>query len=193
MDELIRTFIAVQFPDNIRDAILKLQDRLKAGVKGVKWVAPENIHLTLRFLGDLCPDDIFHVSEAVSASVKDMPVFGVSAKGIGAFPSLSRPRVLWIGLGGDVKSLRELALRISENLEVMGIEKEKRDFTGHLTIGRVKEKVNPAQLVKFIKDVRDIETEFFHVDRVSIFKSQLTPSGSIYSRIYDAFLTPITI
>ena len=97
MDDNIRAFIAIELPDTIRTAILDVQKQLKPGLKGIRWVPPKNIHLTLRFLGDIGSSGITAVKEAVLKAAGEASPFKLSAKGIGAFPGMNRPRVVWIG------------------------------------------------------------------------------------------------
>ena len=188
MKDKIRSFIAVELPEHIRSTIFDVQKGLKPGIKGMKWVKPENIHLTLRFLGDIGRREIDGAKDAIGEAAREVSPFFLSAKGMGAFPGLSRPRVMWIGLGGEVEKLRELSRIINIKLDINGIEREQRKFKGHLTIGRVKGRINPAQLIESIKKMKDFESEAFSVDRIILFKSELKPEGPTYTELYAADL-----
>lgn len=189
MEDKSRSFIAIELPDHIRHAVLNIQNRLKSGVKGIKWVVPDNIHLTIRFLGDLDKKEIEAVKEVLAGVAGSMPPFSLSAKGIGAFPGLTRPRIIWIGLTGDLARLLELHLKVEDRLEAMGMEKEERRFKGHLTIGRVKGKIDALRFIESAKALTDFETEPFSVNQIILFKSELKPAGPIYTRIHSELLS----
>jgi len=184
MSDSIRTFIAIELPDHIIASIIKVQQYLKSKTSNIKWVIPENIHLTLRFLGDIKPDDVQPVGQALSKAVKDVSPFSISAEGIGAFPGLNRPRVIWIGVGGRTDSLMALDQNLGDYLETIGFPREKRKFTGHLTIGRIRGKINPIQLIDAIKGCGGFKTELFSVNQVILFKSDLKPAGAVYKKLY---------
>ena len=189
MAEKTRAFIAIELPDQIRHAILNVQNRLKRELKGIKWIAPGNIHLTLRFLGDLDKSEIDTVIKALdNAAFKGTP-FSFSAKGVGAFPGFSRPRVLWVGLAGEVSRLSEFYVVLEDQLERFGLEKEERKFKGHLTIGRVKGRLDSRRFIESIKPFMDFETEPFSVSQIILFKSELRPEGPVYTRLHKARLS----
>ena len=188
MEEKTRSFIAVELPDHIRQAILNIQNRLKSNIKGIKWVLPDKIHLTLRFLGDLDKSEIEAVKEAIDTAAGTGSPFLLSARGIGAFPGLTRPRIIWIGLGGGLVSLSELYLNLENQLEAAGVIREERKFKAHLTIGRVKGKVDTVRLVESIKSFKDFEIGTFSVNQIILFKSDLKPAGPVYTQLHGALL-----
>ena len=188
MEERTRAFIAIELPHHIRTAILNVQNRLKPGLKGIRWVYPGNIHLTLRFLGDITNSEITAVKAVLSETAREFSPFLLSAKSIGTFPGLNRPRVMWIGLGGEIIPLKDLVLGLENNLEAIGIERDARSFSGHLTIGRVKGKIDPVRILESIKELRDFESEMFSVHQINLYKSDLKPEGPIYTKLFSAEL-----
>ena len=104
------------------------------------------------------------------------------------FPGMNRPRVVWIGLGGETASLQVSYQYIENHLAAIGIEKESRNFKGHLTIGRVKGRIDPVQFIESVKKLKDFETDMFSVHQIILFKSDLRPEGPIYSKLFSAEL-----
>ena len=188
MPKSIRTFIAIELPEHIIGSISKVQKHLQSNLNNIKWVAPKNIHLTLRFLGDVSPHDLVSVGRVLSNAVKNVSPFSLFAKGIGAFPNLSRPRVIWIGIAGHMENLKRLYGNIGEQLESVGIENEKRKFAGHLTVGRVKGKIDPILLINAVEELKRFETQLFTVNHVILFESELNPKGAVYTKLFSAEL-----
>ena len=182
---MVRAFIAVDPPQEARDALARAIDRLQmGGVSGVRWVKPEAIHLTLKFLGEVDPALFDKVSGAMERAAQGMLPFTLALSEIGAFPSHVNPRVIWVGLTGGLESLRELHRRIDQEMYSTGdFPREDRPFTPHLTLGRMRERV-PAeerrQAGKAIAGV-DLETDVsWQVGEVNLIQSTLTSSGAVY-------------
>jgi 2'-5' RNA ligase len=186
MNDTIRAFIAIELPDHINSAIRNVQKNLKSRKLDIRWVSPGNIHLTLKFLGNIHNEDVQDISSAISAAVKGINPFAVSIKGLGAFPSLSRPRVVWVGVGDQTESLARLYDNIEDQLEAFGIAREERRFTAHLTIGRIKGKINVVKLIDAIREEKDFAEESFSIRDVTLFKSDLKPEGAFYTSLYKA-------
>ncbi len=189
MSGKLRTFIAIDLPEHIRSTVAGVQEHLKTDVPGVNWVHPENIHLTLKFLGDVHQDDLGRIREAMAAAISDIRPFFLGPAGIGAFPGLNRPRVIWVGIHGQTDVLKTLHRRVEDDLAASGFEKEERNFAGHLTIGRVKGKINPVCLIDSIGAIKDFKTEMFTVDRIILYKSDLKPKGAVYTALFQQALT----
>ena len=148
--ETIRSFIAIDLPDEIRTELGELQKSLKAGPQNyVKWVSPDSIHLTLKFLGDIAPDKIEAITGAIRESVENIPPFVLQIKGLGVFPNLKRIQIIWVGLTGNLESLQRIQKNIEENLAIIDYPEETREFTPHLTLGRVRFQPPPNELQKF--------------------------------------------
>ena len=183
MAETIRAFIACEFPKTIKSAIGNVQENLKSYRLKVRWVRPENIHLTLKFLGNIESAIVRRIAGAISESVKGYDPISISAKGIGVFPSLKRPRVLWAGLAGETDALRQLHRNLEDNMDRTGFPKENRHFKGHLTLGRFRGRADPKQLIDAIKALEGFQSEPFVIDHLVLFQSELFPAGPLYSEV----------
>ncbi len=183
MPDTIRTFIAFKLPKNIISSISEIQNRFKSYAFKARWVNPANIHLTLKFLGDINYTDIEKVSEAIINAVNGHAPISLAVKGTGVFPGIKRPRVIWVGLTGEIEKLVGIQNDIEENLEELGFPREKRPFRGHLTLGRIKGKINPKKLLDAIKKFEKFESELFTADKIFLFKSDLKSTGSVYTEL----------
>jgi 2'-5' RNA ligase len=183
MTEKIRTFIAINIPDHVREAIGEFQKKLKENRADVKWVRPESIHITLKFLGDVESDRIDELVGAIQDASKDNVPFTVSVSGVGTFPNDRRPRVLWVGVKNGAETLSDLAGNIDHALSTMGFEEEKRKYSAHLTLGRVR---SPNYIEKTVKDMRsmEFESEPFTVGSIEVMKSQLFKTGAVYTALH---------
>jgi len=176
----MRTFIAIELPDRIKKEIEQLQAPLKKTNTFVSWVKPENIHITLKFLGEVPENKINAVFSATGQALEGAKKFTMSLKGLGAFPDVRRPRVIWIGSGSGEKELSYLAGRVEEEMERIGFPKEQRKFSAHFTLGRVKSPKNIEKLMELVKS-SDFTTDDIEVKEVVVMKSQLHPAGAIYT------------
>ena len=194
MAEQIRTFIAVELSDAVRRALGDLQLQLKGerASRFVRWVAPENIHLTLKFLGAVDADKMSVLQAAVAEACAGIPPFALTLAGIGAFPNTRRPNVVWVGVRGEIEMAIRLAERIDEACVALGFPRETRPFSPHLTLGRVKRDVRPndQQFVgEMVASAQVGEVGEIHVEHVSVMKSDLRPTGSVYTQLYMAELS----
>jgi RNA 2',3'-cyclic 3'-phosphodiesterase len=188
MPDTIRTFIAVEIPDNITSAIRELQQGLKDYGVDIRWIRPENIHLTLKFLGDVRAADIDNIYEAISRTVDGIAAIPLKAKGIGVFPGIKRPRVLWVGLTGQLESLMKLQKMLDSNLKGIGFPQEKRSFKGHLTIGRINTIMPGKKFGDALMAFRNFESEAFIAHKIILFKSELKPQGAVYTLLESTTL-----
>jgi 2'-5' RNA ligase len=186
MSKTIRTFIAIEIPGDIISKLGDLQLGLKKYGFKIRWVQSENIHLTLKFLGDVEETNFDEIAEALSKTADGYTEMSLKAKGIGVFPSIKRPRVLWVGLTGQLESLVKLQNTLDKNLKTLGFPEEKRPFKGHLTIGRIKGKINTKKFGDALLTFRGFETETFAVGRIILYKSELKPAGAVYTKLADA-------
>lgn len=190
--EQVRSFIAIELPDEVRQELSQLQAKLKHGKQpSVKWVDPYGIHLTLKFLGNVPVDRIGDITGAMEEAAQGISPFRLQVKDLGVFPNLRRVQVVWVGIIGEVDRLCQLQQRIDSNLSTLGFAPETRRFTPHLTLARVRERASPDERQRFgqlIADTR-FEADFvFEVDAVSLMRSQLTREGAIYSQINSVAL-----
>jgi 2'-5' RNA ligase len=189
MSHTIRTFIAIELPEKIIYTIGKVQEEIKSYGFKIRWVRPENIHLTLKFLGDIKEADTENVARAVCESVTGYPPISLMVKGIGVFPGIIRPRVIWLGVSNQIDVLTTLQKTLDEKLKAMGFPKEKRPFKGHLTLGRINSKIDPKKLHDVLKEFTQFESEPFFADRIILYQSDLKPKGPVYTKLIETYLT----
>lgn len=185
----IRAFIALRLPENILSSINKIQEDLKQYRLPVRWVRPENIHLTLKFFGNISESDTEIIGIAMSDCAGCCSPLTLSAKGIGVFPSVARPRVIWAGFSGQISLLLSFQDALEKRLEKSGFKKEERPFKGHLTIGRFKDRVNNERLIEAIRKHKDFNTDVFNAEEIILFKSDLLPAGPVYTELLKVPLT----
>ena len=178
---MIRAFIAIDIDPQVRENITRAIDQLRSRVLEVRWIAPANFHLTLKFLGDIEQTQIEAIGAALEERLRPFPRFTINAKGLGVFPDLRRPRIMWIGLAGN--ELTTLAAQVELALLPLGFAPEKRNFTPHLTIGRWRQTDRPSKtLGQELESLKDYQFGASNVDEVILFQSVLKPEGAIYTR-----------
>ncbi len=188
MSQTIRSFIAFELPAGVISLLDYVQQELKSLRLKARWVRPRNIHLTLKFLGNIKPADIEDIGVAMADAVRDCAPFTLTVGGIGFFPGIKRPRVIWVGLGGAKPTLLNLQRNLEDRLATVGFPKEKRSFKAHLTLGRIRQAVNPNTVGQAMQDYSDLGNLQFTADRIILFKSDLKPSGAVYSQLKQADL-----
>ena len=185
--EQVRSFIAIELPSGIKAELAFLEERLKKGqYPFVKWIDPESIHLTLKFLGNMAPTTVPQIIEALTGVAQGISPFSLQLGGMGAFPNFKRPRVVWVGIGGEVEKLALLQGAVDSALFPLNFPPESRAFSAHLTLGRLRERVPPGQIQGFGQWASSVGCETstsFKVEALSLMKSQLTSSGAIYSQL----------
>ena len=181
---MIRSFIAIDFPEETRKVLENVQEELKQYGAGVRWVKPRSIHLTLKFLGNIQAAQVEDIALAVAQEIRDHPPITLRPAGLGAFPSLRKPRVIWIGLEGEVQRLNEIQARVENALEPLGFVREKRGFRPHLTIGRVKDRRKLQSLVDAMATLDVPPFNSFDADEIILYKSDLRPTGAIYTKLH---------
>ena len=179
----MRLFVAVELPEEIKTEIGKTVTELKKLEAGVKWVEEKNIHLTLKFLGEVKDNDIERLKSLVKDVLADTKLFEMSLEGFGAFPEGKTPRVIWVGVEKGKEELKKTADSLEEILSKSGFRKEEREFLSHITIGRVKEKRNIGELKKAIEEKKHAKFGKSLVGHITIMKSKLSPKGPIYEAI----------
>lgn len=185
-EKKIRAFIALKPPEEWIAAFDDLQKALAKRLpsRAFRWVAPAQIHVTLRFFGGILPEDARQVTSILRGICAGFPPFTLSASGLGCFPSPARPRVLWAGLGGDLSSIEKLHSAIREATLAIGEKPEDRKFSAHLTLARVKEpsRVEVHELKRCVDEPFTIEQPW-SVREVLLMQSHLSPAGSRYEVI----------
>ena len=182
---MIRAFIAIDVPEAVRTAIGEAQARLKRGHYGVKisWSKVDNLHLTLQFLGYVEEPAVAKISEALQQVAGQFASFGMAVRGAGAFPSGNRPRVLWVGCEDAEGKLRSLAKAVQAAMQPLGFAPEHREFSAHLTLGRIKIQRPDAALTRALDSLKDSDFGAMRVEAIHLFESQLHPDGSIYTKL----------
>jgi len=190
--EQVRCFIAVELPDEVKTGLDQLQAQLKSGNQPwVKWVDPYSIHLTLKFLGNVAVDRIDPITAAMEEATQGVSPLHLEVKDLGVFPNLRRVQVVWVGVSGEVDKLARLQQRLESNLAGLGFTPERRRFTPHLTLARLRDRASPDEregLGKLIASTKFEAAYTFPVDAISLMRSQLTREGAIYSKISSAEL-----
>jgi len=186
---VIRAFIAVSLDSKVIDKIAGASSQLKPQIAGVRWVAPVNFHLTLKFLGDIDEALIEPIGAALREHLRLFPRFTINAKGLGVFPGPKRPRVLWVGLTGD--DLILLASRVDSALQPLGFAQESRTFTPHLTIGRWRQSDQaPKSLGRELESWKVHDFGRSNVESVRLMQSVLKPEGATYHDLMTVPLSP---
>lgn len=188
--EQIRAFIAIELPDEVKANLAQIQTGL-GHAPYVKWANPQGIHLTLKFLGNIPVGKVAEITGAMAEAAKSVAPFWLEVIDLGAFPNLAAPRVVWVGLSGDIEHLIELQRGIEHSLISLGFLPENRAFSPHLTLGRVRDGV-PLQekcvLGEKLSSIKIVEKSSIYVDGISLMRSKLTNKGAIYTRLSFATL-----
>ena len=179
-DDAVRTFVCIEVPPSIKGRIEELQRASRRSDVPISWVKPSNIHLTIKFLGDVAASRIQRVKQAVERACQFISAFDITVDGTGCFPSAKSPRVLWVGLAPLPDELRRLHSNIEAELEGAGFAREAKRFAPHLTIGRVRDPFKAKQTVENLL-AAGFAAETFRASEVIVMRSELHPSGSIYT------------
>ena len=180
----IRSFLAFELPPEIREQIRTVSTELQKTRMPVRWVKVDNIHLTIIFLGSVNEDAIDDIKEKVHIVVNKFSIFKTRLSGVGVFPNWRRPRVIWIGLNGEIEKLSRFRDDLQKELKALGLKEEKRPFSPHLTIGRFKGRLNQDDELKWILDrYYDISSDLHHLNELILFKSDLKPDGPVYTKM----------
>ena len=177
-----RTFIAVDAVDAVQTAALTAIDRLRSAAENVKWVEPDNLHWTMQFLGDLTDQEMAEVCLRTTRAAARHEAFELSAHGVGAFPSIQRPRTLWLGAGQGRDQLIELHTSIDEALATLGFRRDSRAFTPHVTLGRVGQGGHAGPVVaERLEKLANFDGGVMEVAEVIVYASELSREGPTYT------------
>ncbi len=192
MPDTLRLFVAVELPEAAKRHVEMVLRRLQGlDIPGVRWVRPEGVHLTLKFLGSVPVEDVALITQAMAQAASGTPFLTLWLEGAGVFPNARSPRVVWLGVQGNLQPLALLQGRLEEALEVQGYARERRAFSPHLTLGRVRGRLPPLELER-LKDafgeVSSVDTVKLPVTALSLMESQLRKEGALYQRVAKAEL-----
>jgi len=186
----MRTFIAIELSREIKETLSGIQDELKKAGADVKWVKTDNIHLTLKFLGEVREEKIPKIAQSLKESTNLTAPFDIQLDTAGVFPDLKFPRVVWIGIEEGKEKLIGLANQIEDMLVSLKFPKEKRGFSAHITIGRVRSAKNKDALIQKLKQVKPLKLTQ-QIKSIALFKSTLTPEGPAYEKLAESSFTKI--
>jgi 2'-5' RNA ligase len=184
MVDMIRSFIAIDLPDETRKALSAVQEQLRRSRAEVRWVRPTGIHLTLKFLGNIHPAQVDDIGAAAAQVIRDESPITLWAAGLGGFPNNRKPRVIWVGLRGEVDRLAHIQAGLEKALEPLGFAREGRPFHPHLTLGRVKDRHRLQPLIEAMSTLELPEFNSFDADEIILYKSDLRPTGAIYTKLH---------
>lgn len=173
--------MAIEIPPPARKVIAAVQRRFEPLDLKASWVRPENVHLTLKFLGNIHPDRVPEIGRVLSEAAGEIQPFPLALSGVGLFPKKGNPRVLWVGVRDPGRCLDRLHRRVESGLQSLGFELENRPFSPHLTVARIKSPKNARELRGQVEAGPELPHAEFEVGRMALFQSELTPAGSRYS------------
>ncbi len=183
----MRAFIAIDIPEEVKAALSALQKSLASNLKdGVRWVDPYSTHLTVKFLGEIDRSLTANLEKGIQLALGSAEEIEVETSGLGVFPNARSPRVLWVGLKGNIQQLNMIQRRVDEELKGLGFPVEKRPFSPHLTLGRVNDRVSREVVARIGQTVADTPAPEvkFTVHTLSLMESKLTPKGAQYTKVF---------
>ncbi len=185
----VRLFIAVEITDETRKKLTEFQNNLKKACAGVKWVLPENIHITLKFIGYLDEEKIGNVVNIIKDSVIHIKPFNLNYTGAGVFPTPKNPRVIFAGIVDKDAILKKIHEHLNNQLMALGVERESRKYQVHLTVGRVKTRKNTEKLMEALNSYNEFKFSSEVVNQVILMKSDLSPNGAVYTKLHTINLS----
>lgn len=186
---VLRAFVAVELPAELLKSLAAVQTEMRRGGVRARWTRPENLHLTLKFIGDLPADRVADVANALRSAAAGHPPFRLTAAGLGVFPGGRRPRVLWAGLSGALAALEGLQRELDDRLAACGLEREARGFHGHLTLGRFGPGAPGGADAEVMSAHAAQRFGSFDVRELVLFQSDLMPGGPVYTALARARLS----
>ena len=177
---MIRAFLAIDLPASLRSVLSWAQEELKQSGADVKWVPPGNIHITLKFFGNITEAQVEDIAQAAQSVTAAQAPFALMITDAGAFPSPKNPRVVWLGVGGDLAVVRDFHRRLEAAFASLGFAPEDRPFSPHLTLGRVKSQTGRPELTRRLVTLPSPDCDPFRVSEVILFRSNLSPQGATY-------------
>lgn len=187
----MRAFIAIELPQGIKDYLAGVQTKLKTAHADLKWVNPQNIHLTLKFLGEIDEKQLTQITQILEDTLRDKSQFYLRLASLGAFPNIKSCRVIWVGIDKGDSETKQIAKDLEGEIEKIGIAKEERPFSSHITIGRMRSSLNRQKLTQVLENLTGDSGGFpaeFPVTKITLYKSTLTPQGPIYEILKETHL-----
>jgi len=186
----LRCFVAVDVDEHVRGQIAELSGKLRTpGIKA-SWVRPENLHLTLRFLGDITDEQRVAFAARLRSGLQHAEALTLQVSGVGAFPNVRRPSVVWAGLREAAGSLEPIVNAAEDAAQAIGLKKETRPFKAHITLARVRQTKDLQPLSGKLMHHAEFRGDEFAVPHVSLLMSELTPQGAVYTTLEEYPLCP---
>lgn len=180
---LWRLFFAIELNQEIQAGVRRIQQDLRQQTTGVRWVRPDGIHFTLRFLGEVAPERIEDIWDRAASDIQTIPPFTVGVRGCGGFPTAKKPRVIWIGVQDPSGSLKAMQARIETGVVELGFPREERGYNPHLTLGRLHPDKGQVRVAQAIEANRAADLGQMEVCEVCLFRSLLKPTGAEYIKL----------
>jgi 2'-5' RNA ligase len=179
----MRAFIAIEIPEGVKEGLARAQDRLKSAGVDASWSRSEGIHLTLKFLGEVSEELVPEIMQALALELGGTERFRLVPDGVGTFPNPASARVVWVGITGDVARLVALQDAVEKAMVGMGMERDDRSYTPHLTLGRIRRIRKPDVWLKGLEAIKNFRLPGFDVTAISLISSELRPSGAAYREL----------
>ena len=181
----MRAFIGISLPENVRAALTQLQQELATSRADVKWVEPEQLHVTLKFLDEISEQQRQQVETFLTRIAQQTPAFTMGLQAIGAFPSVSDPRIIWVGVSEGKSSVVRLAEAIEQDARTLGLKQEERPYSAHVTIGRVRSPRNTSALIERLRTAPWSPPPAWQATSITLYQSALSSTGPTYSVLAD--------
>jgi 2'-5' RNA ligase len=179
----IRSFIALDLPEDLKKGLQNLQDTVRKHTDCVRWVKPDNIHLTLKFLGAIDESQVEPIGRILENMTAGLTPFKLQVKGLGAFPNARNPKVIWVGMDNQQQRMVLFQQKLEETLAAIGFAPEKRGYSPHLTLGRIKESRGKRDIEQLLEKYKSEDLGYFTADTIVFYRSDLNPSGPVYSSL----------
>jgi len=180
----IRSFLAFELPQEIKRTIFNVSEDVRKFSLDVRWVKASNIHLTIVFMGNVLSEHLEGINDEVSKVCKRYGPFNISLKSIGVFSNRRNPRVMWVGLEGDIERMSYFRDALQKRLKSFGVKEEKRRFNPHLTLGRFRKSSKPSELLDdLLSRYHDLASSVCTLEELVLFKSDLNPKGAVYTKL----------
>jgi 2'-5' RNA ligase len=179
----MRLFIAIELPDELKKEMVKVQAQLRNVDVDASWTRAEGMHLTLKFMGEVTEQQVPEIMSSLRKAVEGAGPLRLEVSGVGTFPNPKNGRVVWGGLVGDIEKLVHLQLAVEHAMVLLGMKREERKFTPHLTLGRIRHIRSRDRWMTALEEIKDIRLPGFDVTSVSLMKSELKPSGAVYTEM----------
>jgi len=185
-DKNIRAFLAIDPPEDILQAMSRVQEKLRREIGGrISWTKPHGQHLTLKFFGDISTQDVKNICSAVQNRVVSEPSLNLKIEKLGVFPGARRPLVIWCGVTGDVEKLSGLQKQLDSDFAGIGFPNENRLFRAHLTLGRIKDSRGISGISEALTKYSEFTAGEFNCTELILFQSRLSPQGAIYTKLAE--------